>query len=126
MSRERGSATVYAAIAITALVSLTFAAVLVAGLVRLSHEVDRAADLAALAGARVALDGGDGCRAAQHVAEANGTRVATCDQTGPVVTVEVRAESARHFGRTWAFEGRARAAPTELIDSAENNTSGGP
>lgn len=115
MSRERGSATVYAAIVITVLVTLAFAAVTVAGLTRLGNEADRAADLAALAGARDSLAGEDGCAVARTVAEANGARVTECEQSGPVVTVEVEIRSGRHFGRTWAFTSRARAAPTDLL-----------
>lgn len=116
MRDERGSATIYAAVVITALVAVAFAAITVGGLIRLGNEADRAADLAALSGARAALIGEDGCTRAEEVAEHNGARVLECDQTGPIVTIDVGMESGRHFGRTWTFESRARAAPTDLVE----------
>lgn len=114
MIEEHGSATVYAAIVVTVLTALAFAAVTVAGLTRLSHEADRAADLAALAGARAVVIGEDGCGVAGEVAEANGAEVRVCEASGPVVTIEVEIRSGRHFGRSWSFVARARAAPADL------------
>ena len=77
---DRGSATIWVAIAclVTWLVALF--ALSVGGVIAARHRAASAADLAALAGAQTLVaGGGDPCVAAQRVAAAAGARVVACD-----------------------------------------------
>lgn len=115
---ERGSATVYAAIIITALSAVCLLMLTLSGIVRLDHEASRAADLAAVAGAEAALDGDEGCASARDVARRNGVRLVTCELAFEVVTVTVQITSQRVLGRRWTFNRTARAAPADLMDAS--------
>ena len=61
----------------------------VAAMVAAHRSAQAAADLAALAGAAAARDGGDPCAAAGSVAADNGARLTRCSTAGPEITVEV-------------------------------------
>ncbi|MBK8462014.1 MAG: hypothetical protein IPL36_02805 [Nigerium sp.] len=123
---ERGSALLLSALVVVVIVALT-GVLVVAGLVRAAGERTRgAADLAALAGARV-LDeragrtpGGPGaersgdaaCAAVSAVSRLNGAETTECalagDEVEYVVTVAVRSEF-RVFGLTFPLRAHANA-----------------
>lgn len=112
---ERGSATVYAIAAGTLLGVIALVIVQATALIRLQHEVARAADLAALAATRASVAGGDGCRAAGEVARRNHAIVVRCQMDFDVATVTARGESEAVWGRRFAFERKARAAPSDYL-----------
>jgi secretion/DNA translocation related TadE-like protein len=89
MASGRGSATVWL-LCCCGVVSLTGGAgvVLGAGLVA-RHRAEAAADLSALAGAALVLDGraGDACDQAARVARAQGSRLLSCRVSAASVTV---------------------------------------
>jgi secretion/DNA translocation related TadE-like protein len=109
--RDRGSATIYASLA---LVALTALGVTVSGYTALAvakHRAAAAADLAALAGAQALQDGGDACVTASDVAKRNGAQLADCLVDGLTVRVVARADGPNVLGRAWRFESAARAGP---------------
>lgn len=108
--RDRGSATVWVAMATTVLCAV-FAVVLAMGqAVVARHRAGAAADLAALAAADRALDGtADACARAHQVARAQGAEVVRCAVTGEVADVTAVAR----FG-PYAPTVRARAGPPGL------------
>lgn len=76
------------------------------------HQVEAAADLAALAASgRTSAGFGDGCVVASRIAAANGARMAACRLTGPLA--EVTAEKTLTAGRLGRYRvaARARADP---------------
>lgn len=83
----------------------------VATVIRVKHQVASAADLAALAGSRASLAGSNGCDAARAVARHNDARLIRCRMDLDVATVTARMQTSRWWGRRWAFEVDARAAP---------------
>ncbi|MFI5757980.1 Rv3654c family TadE-like protein [Streptomyces sp. NPDC051569] len=107
MTRDRGSATVWVAMAATTL-CVVFAAVLALGqAVVARHRAGGAADLAALAAADRALWGPtDACGRAAEVAAAQGAEVVRCGLNGEIADVTARAR----FG-PYAPTVRARAGP---------------
>ncbi|MFC9649611.1 MULTISPECIES: Rv3654c family TadE-like protein [unclassified Streptomyces] len=109
-SGDRGSATVWAAVAATALCAV-FALVLAMGqAVVTRHRAGTAADLAALAAADHALLGSaDACRRAVAVAAAQGSEVVRCVVSGEIADVTARAA----FG-PYTPTVRARAGPPPL------------
>ncbi|WP_189108857.1 Rv3654c family TadE-like protein [Streptomyces camponoticapitis] len=92
MSRDRGSATVWAAMAATALCAV-FAMILAMGqAVVARHRAGSAADLAALAAAGHALRGAEAaCARAAEVAGAQGAEVVRCAVAGEIADVTARA-----------------------------------
>ncbi|MFD5895763.1 MULTISPECIES: Rv3654c family TadE-like protein [unclassified Streptomyces] len=111
MSRDRGSATVWAALATTALCAV-FAVVLAMGqAVVARHRAGSAADLAALAAAGHALRGAEAaCARAAEVAGAQGAEVVRCAVVGEIADVTARAD----FG-PYAPTVRARAGPPDAL-----------
>ena len=109
--RECGSVTVHALWVATLLCVVAVVMAQVAAVVRLKHEVASAADLAALAASRASLAGQDGCGSAHLVAARNGARLVRCRMDLDVATVTTRQDTASWWGRRWAFEAEARAAP---------------
>lgn len=109
-SGDRGSATVWVAMATTALCAV-FALVLAMGqAVAARHRAAGAADLAALAAADSALSGQDAaCATAARVAGAQGAQVVRCTVQGEIADVTARAR----FG-PYEPTVRARAGPPEL------------
>ncbi|MFD7896992.1 Rv3654c family TadE-like protein [Streptomyces sp. NPDC059743] len=107
MTRDRGAATVWAAMAATTM-CVVFAVVLAMGqAVVARHRAAAAADLAALAAADHALLGqADACRRAADVASAQGAEVVRCGLSGGIADVTARAP----FG-PYAPTVRARAGP---------------
>lgn len=113
---ERGSGTVLALGVAMVLALAAAAAVLVGQVTTLRHRADAAADLAALAGAQTARDGGDPCPVAGGIAAANGGLLRSC-VVGPAgdaavagqVLVQVTVSATVLGGRTLTAVGRARA-----------------
>ncbi|MEU2829520.1 Rv3654c family TadE-like protein [Streptomyces lavendulae] len=94
MSRDRGSATVWAAVVATALVAVFGGVLLLGQAVVARHRAGAAADLAALAAAVTWARGPEeACAVAGRVARAQGAEVAVCRVGGEVaeVTARVRA-----------------------------------
>lgn len=115
MRSERGSVTVYA-IAIGSLLGLIALVIAQATtLVRLQHEVAKAADLAALAASQASVAGRDGCRAAVDLARRNNADLVHCRMDFDVATVTARGESRELWGHHFAFERKARAAPADYL-----------
>ncbi len=84
---DAGGASVFAAFAMLALLSLTVLGVQVGGAVVARHGAQSAADLAALAAAAALSQGHDACVAAEHVASGNGARLGECTVEGRTVLV---------------------------------------
>ncbi|MFJ3696587.1 Rv3654c family TadE-like protein [Streptomyces sp. NPDC090052] len=112
---DRGSATVWVAMAMTSL-CVVFAALLAMGQsVAARHRAGGAADLAALAAADRALQGqGTACAAAGRVAVAQGARVVRCAVRGEIADVTAEAR----FG-PYTPKVRARAGPPDGAGQAE-------
>ena len=108
---ERGSVTIHAVSVAMVLCIVAVVLAQVAMVVRLKHQVAAAADLAALAGSRASLAGQDGCDAAREVAHHNGAILVRCRMDLDVATVTARQRTSSWWGRRWAFEVDARAAP---------------
>ena len=109
--RDRGSASVVVVALIAVVVSTTAGALVLAGVVRASHQARLGADLSAVAGALRLRDGASAsatCAEAARIASTNGTSLQTCSVRGSDVTVVVAASSP-----TWPepATARARAGP---------------
>ena len=113
--RERGSVTVYAMAVGAFLGVLALVIVQATTLIRLQHEVSKAADLAALAATQASAAGRDGCRAAGDLANRNHATVVRCRMDFDVATVTARGESKAVWGQRFAFERKARAAPSDYL-----------
>ena len=109
---DRGAATVLAVVFIGLLTSVAVAVVAAGGLVSGHRRAASAADLAALAGAAALQKGSPGCVAAEEVAEANRSRLLTCQIDGEVLTVEVGVDVESLLDSSWTLTGRARAGPS--------------
>lgn len=84
---ETGAASVFAAFAMLALLSLTVLCVQVGGAIVAKHRAQSAADLAALAAAAALSESEDACEAARQVASVNGARLGGCTVEGSTVVV---------------------------------------
>ncbi|MFE3600565.1 Rv3654c family TadE-like protein [Streptomyces sp. NPDC059142] len=111
MSRDRGAATVWAAMAATTM-CVVFAAVLALGqAVVARHRAGAAADLAALAAAARAPGGqGLACREAADVAAAQGARVVRCVLSGEIAEVTAAARLGPYTPTVRARAGPPRSA----------------
>ncbi|MDT4987351.1 MAG: hypothetical protein QOI74_1445 [Micromonosporaceae bacterium] len=113
---DRGSASLW--MLGISLAVLTFAgAVAAAGTILVArHRAQAAADLGALGGAVLAVEGGDvACDRSRRIVEANGARLVSCQLDGfdVVVGVEVTPAAVARFAgsvRAWARAGPSRAA----------------
>jgi secretion/DNA translocation related TadE-like protein len=108
---DRGSASVVMVAVIGVVVATTAGALVLAGVVRASHQARLGADLGAVAGAVRLRDGASAsvsCAEAGRIASANGTSLQACSVSGSEVTVVVAASSS-----TWPrlATARARAGP---------------
>ncbi|MER5884283.1 Rv3654c family TadE-like protein [Streptomyces sp. NPDC001941] len=110
---QRGAATVWAAVAVSALCAV-FAAVLALGqVVAARHRAGGAADLAALAAADRALEGArSACAAAVRVARAQDAWAVRCELRGEIAEVTVRTRFGPYAPRVSARAGPAWAAPS--------------
>lgn len=109
---DRGSATVWAALASGVILAVGLVGVDLASAVRSRHVAEATADLAALAAAGRSVEGdGPACAQARAVAQRSGAAVSACHLDGWDALVEVE------VGRAWSMlagepaRGRARAGP---------------
>ncbi|RNL81270.1 Rv3654c family TadE-like protein [Marmoricola solisilvae] len=112
MSRREDGAAVVMALGLAALI--VFVAVIGGGVVAViatHRQVQGAADLAALAGASAAQEGGSPCLAAERIGRRNGVSVRLCEASDGDVTVVVERRLPGAFGSK-ALRARARAGPT--------------
>ncbi|MFI5984427.1 Rv3654c family TadE-like protein [Streptomyces sp. NPDC051555] len=106
MSRERGSATVWAAVVATALVAVFGGVLLLGQAVVARHRAAAAADLAALAAAASWTHGpAAACAAALRVAVAQGARMAACTVSGEVAEVTALAPTGPYAPRSTSRAG---------------------
>ncbi len=110
---QRGAATVVVTACLGVLLLVGCALAVVAAMVTAHRSAQAAADLAALAGAISARDGGDPCAAAGSVAAANGASLTGCARDGAAVTVEVEVPGPRWLGQHHDLSAAARAGPTD-------------
>jgi secretion/DNA translocation related TadE-like protein len=109
---DRGMATVLACFCVMALVAFAALAFQLGTAAVAREQAETAADLGALAGAAVVLNGPDSaCRAAATVVGLNGGAVSECTVDGADVLISVTVDAA--FGpMTRHAQARARAGPT--------------
>ena len=111
---ERGSAGIWAVAVVGALLTVSLGVLAWSGALVARQRAQNAADLAALAAARHAVSGGEGCAAAGRLVSAAGGRLLGCTvHDGAVVTVlvEVPVPLVRGLEIPPA-RARARAGPT--------------
>lgn len=109
---DRGVATVWAAGVIAVLVSMAVFGLRLGEAMVARHHAESAADLAALAGAAVAVAGEqDACAQARRVTDRMRVRLESCHTQGWDVRVDVEAQPAGWLGGLGAATGRARAGP---------------
>ena len=112
--RERGSGTVLMAAVMGVVVTVSGAAMVIAGYLVGHHRARSAADLAALSGAAAHVRGQDACGEARRIARQNGAKVIRCSWVGDdidfVVTVRTSvATPSRLPGLPRTVEGEAHA-----------------
>ncbi|MDQ6714500.1 MAG: pilus assembly protein TadE [Actinomycetota bacterium] len=110
--RESGAATVLVIAAVAVILLVSAGALSLVAAVAASHRAHAAADLAALAGAQVLVDGGGSgraCAAAARVSRRNGAAVVSC-LTGPDLTMVLLVTVPSAPGLAPA-QARARAGP---------------
>lgn len=106
---ERGSATIWAVAAMTALVAVVVLVLQLGSAVATRHRAESAADLAALAVAAHVLEGRDAaCGRARTVTDGMGATLARCELDGWDAVVEVDVAGPAGLG---SGHGRARAGP---------------
>ena len=108
---QRGSATVLGIAMIGLLVTAALVGATCTGLLVGQRRAAAGADLAALAGASALQAGRDGCAGASELANTNHVRLARCESSRDVVTVQVVTDVASVFGWTWSVGSQARAGP---------------
>lgn len=109
--RDRGSATLLAAVFVCLLLFVGAALGVVASIFLKHRQAQAAADLAALAGAGAVAGGGDGCGAAASTAAANGATLTGCRVVDHDVTVQVEVDGPRWLHFTGDLGAEARAGP---------------
>gem|GEM_PF-884633 len=112
--QDRGAATVLVTACLGVLLLIGCALAVVAAMVTAHRSAQAAADLAALAGAIAARDGGDPCAAARAVAAANGAALTGCSPDGAEITVEVEVAGPRWLGQVHDLTAAARAGPADV------------
>lgn len=109
---DRGVATVWAAGAITVLVSTAVFGLHLGEAMVVRHQVESAADLAALAGAATVVAGERyACIQARRVTDRMRVQLASCRIRDWTVLVEATARPAGWLGTLGTATGRARAGP---------------
>jgi secretion/DNA translocation related TadE-like protein len=103
----------WAVVLISVLSLVTFVVAGLTGVIGARHRAESAADLAALAAAVSARDGGDACAAAEAVARANAGSLVGCTARDKVVEVSVQVATPVLWGTTWKQVAVARAGPAD-------------
>jgi secretion/DNA translocation related TadE-like protein len=109
--RERGSAVPFAVACLGMLVMVGAATCVAAAMVVDHRRAQAAADLAALAGARSLVAGGDGCAVARRMASANGASLSACRPEGADIRITVVVSGPRWLGSHADLRAEARAGP---------------
>lgn len=110
VSDDGGAATVFAALLVAALLTITLGGLAVGSVVLARHRAQAAADLAALAAAHGVPAGGQAaCRRAHNVAEAMRVKLRSCHVAGLDVTVRVSVDTGLRM--LAQAEAAARAGP---------------
>ncbi len=118
---DRGVATVWAAGAIAVLVSLAVFGLHLGEAMVVRHQVESAADLAALAGAATVVAGEQyACTQARRVTDRMRVQLTSCQIRGWDVLVDVAAQPEGWLGSLGAATGRARAGPVVPVVSAND------
>jgi len=112
---ESGAATVLVTACLGVLLLVGCALAVVGAMVTAHRAAQAAADLAALAGANAAQDGGDPCAAAASIAGDNGARLTQCSIANQDVTVEVEVPGPRWLGQRHDLAAAARAGPADVF-----------
>ena len=111
---DAGLATVWAAGAVAVLVGAVMIGLHIGAAVLARHRAESAADLAALAAARLAAEGTErACGRAGEIATAAGTRVVLCRLSGWEALIEVEAPVGIALTGPGTAAGRARAGPVD-------------
>jgi secretion/DNA translocation related TadE-like protein len=109
---DRGVATIWAAVAIAVLMSMVVVGLHLGTAVVVRHQVESAADLAALAAAGMVVAGERrACTQARRVTDRMRVQLVSCRTHGWDVLVEAAAQPAGWLGGFGAATGRARAGP---------------
>lgn len=108
---DGGVATVWAAAWIFVCLMVGWLAMLAAAVVAAQHHLDAAADLSSLSAAARQQRGGDACRAAAQIAEANSVTLARCALEGADVAVTVTDAIRLPFSVDGRLTSTARAGP---------------
>ena len=112
-SGDAGIATVWAAVAVTAILGLLLVGLDLGSVIAARHQAEAAADLAALAAASHAVHGEvPACARARRVAEQMGGRASVCHLSGWDALVEVEIGVRSTIATDGLAVGRARAGPT--------------
>jgi secretion/DNA translocation related TadE-like protein len=120
MSDDRGVATVWAAGAIAVLVSMAVFGLHLGEAMVVRHQVESAADLAALAGAATVVAGEHyACSQARRVTDRMRVRLEACRTQGWNVLVEVTARPAGWLATLGTATARARAGPAAVASRHE-------
>ncbi len=120
MSDDRGVATVWAAGVIAVLVSMAVFGLHLGEAMVLRHQVESAADLAALAGAATVVAGEHyACSQARRVTDRMRVRVESCQVHGWDVLVDVAAQPTGWLGTLGTATARARAGPAAAASRHE-------
>jgi secretion/DNA translocation related TadE-like protein len=109
---EGGSATVFALLWTTVVLTVGWLATLAAVIVAAQHHLDGAADLAALSAAQTGRSGdGDACSAAARIAQRNEVKLVSCQRDGSDVVVTVSDAVALPWNVAGEMTATARAGP---------------
>ena len=108
---EGGSASVWMLVWLIVIAFVAHVGLVVAALVARQHQVDAAADLAALSAATRLQRGGEPCPVAQTVAAAHDVAVQACHVQAEDVRVDVVARARLPLGLSIELQGIARAGP---------------
>jgi secretion/DNA translocation related TadE-like protein len=105
---------VWAVVLVALLTTVALVATAAGGFVVAHRQAQLGADLAALAGATAARDGGDPCAAARRIAQDNRAELTGCDVDGQDVVVRVQVHRKGPFAVARDLRARARAGPAGL------------
>lgn len=120
---DRGVATVWAAGAIAVLVSIAMFGLHLGEAMVVRHQVESAADLAALAGAVTVVAGEQyACSRAGRVTDRMRVHLSSCQVSSWTVRVEVTAQPTGWLASLGTATGRARAGPAAVTSRRELDT----
>jgi len=123
---DRGSATVWSAMAMAALIAVVGVVLHLGAAVGARHRAEAAADLGALAAAAHAVEGSEvACAKAAVVTAGMSVVLASCRLDGWDAVVEVDAAGPAPIAALGTAHGRARAGPVQPSVAGRKSSSGG-